>query len=148
TAEHVAGELQEDPQLEWSPAVIGLCKAVESEVIVRILRPLAASASREDLSADESDKDLGRVATFCADQARKPPELGAFAHFLQTAIHSQQRRETSALLCCFLKLMAEWTDSHWLLDPKGLYCKLTALRSFRNRAAHIDELGMDDYVSC
>src|SRR5262245_2373901 len=32
TAEHVAGELQEDPQLEWSPAVIGLCKAVEWEV--------------------------------------------------------------------------------------------------------------------
>jgi len=92
TAEHVAGQLQEDPHLEWSPAVIGLCKAVESEVVVRILRPLAASASREDLRADKSDKDLGRVATFCADQARKPPELGVFAHFLQTAIHSQQRR--------------------------------------------------------
>ena len=149
TAEHVAAELQEDPHLEWSPAVIGLCKAVESEVVVRILRPLAASASREDLTADESDKDLGRVATFCADQARKPPELGVFGRFLQTAIHSQERPETSALLGCFLKLVAEWTGSHWLLDPKGLHFKLDDLIThFRNRAAHIDELEMDDYVSC
>ena len=148
TAEHVAGELQEDPHLEWSPAVIGLCKAVETEVVVRILRPLAASASREDLRADESDKDLKRVATFCADQARTPPELGAFAYFLQTAIHSQNRCKTSALLRCFQKLMAEWRGSHWLLDPKGLYCKLIDLTKFRNRAAHIDELGMGDYDSC
>jgi len=105
---------------------------------------LAASASREDLRADKSDNKLVRVATFCADQAGKPPTLGAFAHFLQTAIHSQQRRKTSALLGCFLKLVAEWTGSHWLLDPKGLYCKLNALTPFRNRAAHIDELGMAD----
>ena len=41
TAEHVAGQLQSEPQLEWSPAVIGLCKAVESEVVSRILIPLA-----------------------------------------------------------------------------------------------------------
>lgn len=149
TAEHVAAELQEDPHLEWSPAVIGLCKAVEWEVVVRILRPLAASASREDLRADKSDKDLGRVAKFCADQAQKPPELGAFGRFLQTATHSQERRETSALLGCFLKLVAEWTGSHWLLDPKGLHFKLhNLIAHFRNRAAHIDELGMVDYVSC
>jgi len=45
--------------------------------------------------------------------------------------------------------VAEWTGSHWLLDPKGLHFKLDDLIThFRNRAAHIDELGMDDYVSC
>src|SRR5260370_21823399 len=33
TAEHVAGQLQADPQLEWSPAVISLCKAVEVHVL-------------------------------------------------------------------------------------------------------------------
>ena len=42
TADHVARQLQAEPQLEWSPAVIGLCKAVEVEVGCRILRPLAA----------------------------------------------------------------------------------------------------------
>jgi len=121
TAEHVAGQLEADPQLEWSPAVIGLCKAVEAEVVCRILQPLSARAAREDLSADKNDKDLGRVATFCADPSRKPPELGTFAYFLQTVINSQQRRETSPLIGSFLKLTAEWTGSHWLLDPNGLH---------------------------
>ena len=74
---------------------------------------------------------------------------GAFAHFLQTVIHSKQRRETSILLGSFLKLIANWRDSHWLLEPKGLHNALTLLTTdFRNRAAHIDELGKQDYVSC
>ena len=48
TAEHVAGQLESNAQLEWSPAVIGLCKAVEAEVVDRILRPLATMAGSED----------------------------------------------------------------------------------------------------
>lgn len=149
TAEHVAAQLQADPQLEWSPAVIGLCKAVEAEVVCRILRPLATRSSQEDLATDRNDKDIGRVAAFCADPSRKPPELGAFAHFLQTAVHSQTRREKSALLGSFLRLTADWTGSHWLLNPEGLYRSLVLLTtSFRNRAAHIDQLGKQDYLSC
>ena len=87
TAEHIAGQLQAVPQLEWSPAVIGLCKAVESEVVSRILMPLADKANGADVSAEKKDKDIGRVAAFCVDSTRKPPELGTFAHFLQTVIH-------------------------------------------------------------
>ena len=145
----MAEQLQADPQLEWSPAVIGLCKAVEAEVICRIVRPLADLTSHEDLSSDKNDKDLGRVAAFCANPTRQPPELGALAHFLQTVIHSRQRRETSILLRTFLRLSANWQDSYWLLEPKGFYNALTLLtKDFRNRAAHIDELGKQDYVSC
>jgi hypothetical protein len=149
TAEHVAQQLQAEPQLEWSPAVIGLCKAVESEVVWRILQPLAARASRENLNTDKEDKDLRRVATFCSDPSRTPPELGTFAYFLQTVIHSQKRRETSIVIGSFLQLAAEWADSHWLLDPKGFHRELGLLtRDFRNRAAHIDELGREDYLNC
>lgn len=149
TAEHVAGKLEGDPQLEWSPAVIGLCKSVEAEIFGRMVRPLSSLALTMDLSADKVDKDLGRLATFCADPKRKPPELGAFAHFLQTVIHSQQRRQSSALITCFLKLAGEWTGSNWVLDPKGLHYALTSLASnFRNRAAHIDELGKAEYLAC
>ncbi len=86
---------------------------------------------------------------FCADQSGKPPELGAFAYFLQTVIHSQQRRETSPLISCFMKLLAQWTGSQWLLDPNGLHRALVSLTmNFRNRAAHIDELGKTDYAAC
>jgi hypothetical protein len=149
TAEHVAGHLEEKPQLEWSPAVIGLCKAFEAEIVGRVLRPLAAEASRLDLTTDRNDKDLGRVAAFCAHPAGKPPELGVFSHFLQTAIHSKQRRETSVLLGCFLKMAADWSGSHWLLEPGGLHGTLGILsKTFRNRAAHIDQLSRQDYLDC
>jgi hypothetical protein len=149
TAEHVATQLQEEPQLEWSPAVIGLCKAVEAEVVARIVRPLASNTEHEDLNVDKADKDFGRIAAFCADPTKKPPELGVIAHFLQTAIHSQGRRGISPLLGAFLKLASEWTGSQWLLDPNGFHAALTSLTTdFRNRAAHIDELGKKDYDSC
>ena len=149
TAEHVASQLAAEPQLEWSPAVIGLCKAFEAEVVYRVLSPLASRVTGENLNADKSDKDLGRVATFCAEPNRKPPELGVFAHFLQTAIHSQSRRQNSPLLTCFMRLAAEWVGSDWLLSSEGLYKALSALtKDFRNRAAHIDELSKQDYVAC
>lgn len=149
TAEHVATQLESSAQLEWSPAVIGLCKAVEAEVVSRFLRPLAAAAADQDLSGDKSDKDIGRVATFCAEPERKPPELGVFSHFLQTVIHSQQRRQTSRLINCFLRLAGQWTGSTWLLSADGLCRSLTLLTtSYRNRAAHIDELSSADYQGC
>jgi hypothetical protein len=147
TAEYVAGHLQDDPQLEWSPAVIGLCKAVEVELVSRILQPLAAQLSAEDLTADTRDKDLQRIAAFCVDTTRKPPELGAFAHFLQVAMHSKQRRDSSVLLRNFLRLSTNWAGSHWLLD--GLHAALISLtKDFRNPAAHIDELAKRDYLAC
>lgn len=149
TAEHVAGMLQSEAHLEWSPPIIGLCKAVEAEIVFRILRPLSIRSSGEKLTIDISDKDIGRVASFCANNTRKPPEIGAFAHFLQTTIHSQLRRKSSPLIRCFLTLLKEWTGSQWLLDPNGLHRALVSLTTeFRNRAAHIDELSKRDYDSC
>jgi hypothetical protein len=149
TAEHVATQLEGSAQLEWSPAVIGLCKAVEAEVVARVLRPLAGAVGEQDLVGDKSDKDIGRVAAFCAEPQRKPPELGVFSHFLQTVIHSQQRRQTSLLIGCFLRLASQWTGSAWLLNPDGLYRSLSLLTTtYRNRAAHIDELSRSDYEGC
>ena len=149
TAEHVAGQLESNAQLEWSPAVIGLCKAVELEVVDRILMPLAALSTDKDLSNDKKDKDIGRIEAFCANTNMKPPELGAFSHFLQTVIHSKKRRETSCLIGYFLRLASEWTGSNWVLDIEGLNRLLKHLTTtYRNRAAHIDELSKDDYVNC
>jgi len=149
TAEHVASQLDAAPQLEWSPAVIGLCKAVEVEIVSRILRPLAAASADVDLMPDSEDKDIGRVASYCQDPTKKPPELGSFAHFLQTVVHSEQRRTTSPLICTFLDRSSKWTGSQWVLLPTGLLGALQVLTvSFRNRAAHIDELGRDDYFAC
>lgn len=149
TAEFVAGNLDASPQLEWSPAVIGLCKALEAELVNRVIKPLTRLAIHVDLTADKADKDFSRIAAYCSGSAQKPPELGSFAHFLQTVIHSKQRRETSTLARIFLKMMADWPGSLWLLNPDGLHRSLTNLTvRFRNPAAHIEELGRQDYIAC
>ena len=149
TAEHVARQLESEPQLEWSPAVIGLCKAVESELVTRIVGPLASRAVGVDLEADRNDGDIGRVTAFCMDKGKKAPELGVFAHFLQTVIHSRRRRETSATIRTFLRLAGDWSGANWILDPAGLHQSIVTLTTtFRNRAAHTDELGSDDYCRC
>jgi hypothetical protein len=148
TAEFVAQKLDSFPQLEWSPAAIGLCKSLEVEVVHRIIHPLAVSTSESDLTTDKVDKDLGRVATYCADTARKPPELGVFAHFLRTAIHSQERRLESLLLRSFFKLATNWTGANWVLNPTGFLEALGAVITVRNRAAHTEELSREDYLRC
>ena len=149
TAEFLATRLGAEPDLEWSPATIGVCKAFEIEVINRVIRPLAERSRSADLSEDKKDKDLGRVAAFCADPTRKPPELGAVAHFLLTAVHSERRRETSAILRTFFLLARDWSGSQWVLDPGGLPGVISAVTAqYRNRAAHIDELGENDYRAC
>lgn len=149
TAEHVAGQLQSAPQLEWSPAVIGLCKSVELEIVTRILIPLADTSSGADLSADKTDKDIGHIAKFCSGNTQKPPSLGVFVHFLQTVIHSKHRRNTSVVIRNFLRLARVWSDPEWILDPNSFHRALiTLINQFRNRAAHIDELGRDDYLFC
>lgn len=149
TAEHVAKSLQAAPHLEWSPPIIGLCKAIELEILNRILKPLSKKAHGMDLGPDKEDKDIKRVAAFCIDPTCKPPELGVFAHFLQTVIHSRKRRGKSSLINIFLRIASDWVGSPWILDPDGLYCSLLVLiTKFRNRAAHTDELEKEDYLSC
>ena len=107
TAEYVAGHLESKANLEWSPPIIGLCKAVEIEMLYRVIIPLKDVTIGKSLDEDRTDKDMARVAAFCSSQQQKPPELGTIAHFLQTVIHSKQRRKTSTLIGCFLKLAAE-----------------------------------------
>ena len=149
TAEHVASGLKSEPELEWSPAVIGLCKAVELETVGRILIPLAESTRDVNLSMDKNDKDLKRIANFCIRKTGPAPELGAFSHFLQTVIHSRRRRQTSAIVQNVFRLASDWTGSNWIFDPASFHHSLITLATkFRNRAAHLDELGERDYFGC
>ena len=117
--------------------------------MAHLLQPLAKASQSGDLSADRADKDIGRVAIFCAEPTRKPPELGTIAHFLQTVAHSESRRATSVLIRTFLGMLSGWTDAAWVLSPSGLHRGLARLASeFRNPAAHTDELSEGDYRAC
>ena len=119
TAEYVASQLAHTTDLDWSAAVIGVCKAVEIEVIHRILEPLAGATGGGDLASDIADKDIGRIAKYCAGRNSKPPELGAVRHFLQTAAHSQERQASSPVLKAFRAVMRRWPHGDWILARDG-----------------------------
>lgn len=149
TAEHLSNTLLLDSDLDWSPATIGLCKAVEAELIERIVFPLRSILQGMDLTVDTKDKDIGRVAKFFTDPTAKPPEMGSFAHFLQTSLNSELRRATSPVVGGLYRLFSSLPNSEWLSNVKGLYESLIRLtRDYRNRAAHIDTLTRQDYVDC
>lgn len=149
TSEHVSKQLTSQPELEWSPAVIGLCKSVELEAVRLLLQPLAEQLAGADLAADRTDKDYGRIVAFCSDPTRRPPELGTITHFLRTLANSKQRRQQSVFLQGFLKMASNWSGSHWVLDESGLASFLHLLTvEYRNPAAHTTELGRAEYAKC
>jgi hypothetical protein len=149
TATYVAEVLANRTGLDWSAAVIGPCKAVEIELVARLIEPLRAACAAVDLTPDVADNDLGRVARYCAGKTDTPPELGAISHFLRTAAHSKTRRETSPLLGALRGLMRQWPASDWLLQPDGAIERLSTLgRDFRNPAAHTNELDRTDWDRC
>lgn len=149
TAEYVAKQIRPRAEIEWSPPIIGLCKAFEAEVVDRVILPLANRTSRLDLTVDKKDRDIGRVASFCADQRRPSPELGTIAHFLQTVANSRQRRSRSNTILAFLDLASNWQGSRWILEPRGLHDSTRKLTTkYRNKAAHLHEMSESDYDGC
>jgi hypothetical protein len=149
TSHAVKGALQSATGLDWSAAVIGLCKAVEVEVMRAVVEPLRAAVAGIDIDADVQDKDLGRVARYCAGLA-PPPELGSLIHFIGTAAHSKRRAAASALIKSLHQLAAQWPDGgEWILDTDGFLASATRLtQEFRNPAAHTELLDVDHFYAC
>lgn len=149
TSEFVASHLTNTTDLDWSAAIVGICKAFEVELVERLIEPLVLECRNADLDDDLRDKDLGRVARFCAGRTDKPPELGAIRHFLQTARHSRSRQDTSPLLHALRQILRQKPDSAWLLDPNGALVALEQVTvQHRNRATHTDELEKSDFDAC
>jgi hypothetical protein len=75
TAHAVTAALRSATGLDWSVAIIGLCKALEIEAVHRIAEPLRVAASGRDLTVDAKDPAFRRVARYCEGGANAP-ELG------------------------------------------------------------------------
>lgn len=147
TAEHVASHLLHTTGLDWSAAVIGLCKAVEIEMVRGLVEPLKEKCRGVDLSVDLQDADMKRLASYCSGRSDTPPELGAVRHFLVTAANSKSRQATSPLLMTLRDLMRDWPHSSWLLGvAPRLIDDLT--KQFRNPASHTATLEAGDYDGC
>jgi hypothetical protein len=148
TSEAVSKTLTAEPGLDWSPAVIGLCKAVECEVQARLLAPLRSLVSGKKLADELKNRNLRRVALFCSEPSAHPPELGPVRYFL-TEVASQGASAASELLTAFRRLILDWPGSDWLFAADGLPASLETLSiRFRNPAAHGDELGPGAYSDC
>ncbi|MBC6992239.1 hypothetical protein [Hymenobacter sp. BT491] len=151
TAECVANTLDKEENLDWSPAVIGLCKAFELEMTEHFINPLKKFyKGNEIVDSDLKDKDYGRIAAYCAGKAINPPELGVINHFIKTVINSKDRIEKSLFLRHGLKdFLSKRPNSTWVTDKSGFSTAVDTLtKRFRNKAAHTDELTSDDYYSC
>jgi hypothetical protein len=149
SAEALAAFLATQPHHDWSGPVISYCKAFELETVNRVVKPLCRELDHDNIpDSDLKDKDIGRVAAYCARDSATAPELGVVGHFLQTAVHTKRRAETSPTLRTFRDLVARWSGS-WLLDENGAIKAISELtKRFRNPAAHTGELRDDDYRVC
>lgn len=147
TALEVGEYLSGRPMLDWSPAVIGLCKAVELEIVQRLFEPLRRVAVKYDLTADTTDPQLGRIAKSLM-AGNKPPELGSIVFFLRTATFSKTRSETP-LMRALKEVISNFPHAEWLLPPgPGLELLDKLITDYRNKAAHTDELSAGDFVAC
>lgn len=148
SSEYISSQLEEDYLLDWSPVIIGLCKAFENELVTKIIRPFKEYCASVDLSNDLKDKDLNRVARYITMSNAKDLEIGTFGYFLQTALNSKSRRQTSNLIISFYDYMSQYPYSNWILDKDGLLYSINLITTnFRNKAAHIEELCKKDFIS-
>jgi hypothetical protein len=148
TAEAVTNSLRSATGLDWSAAVIGLCKAVEIEAVRRLMEPLREVTKDLDLSLDLADKDLSRLARYCVGKA-PAPELGSLAYTLTVAAKSRRRASSSPLLNALLRLTQAWAGGEWILAPDGLSAAASTLsKQYRNPAAHTAVLNEDDFQEC
>lgn len=148
TAECVAENLLGHTELDWSAALIGLCKAFEVELVQRLIEPLRISCDGQDINADINDSDLRRIARYCAGNA-PPPELGSVRHFLEAATRLPDRVRRSPLLANLRSIVKKWPHADWLFQLEGGLTAIGTLTSrYRNRAAHNEVLTRDDYLGC
>lgn len=149
TSEAVASGLSfRATELDWSAAIIGLCKALEVESIRLIAEPLRNATEQFDLSEDLRDRHLRRVARFCAGRS-KPPELGSLAHFLAEASAPHRNRSSSILVSSLRTLSLNWPQSDWLFSQDGFITSTRELtQKYRNPAAHTELLTIEEYKSC
>jgi hypothetical protein len=148
TAHAVTATLRKATGLDWSVAIIGLCKAVEVEAVHRIAEPLRLVASGQDMSVEVKDPDFARVARYCQGKANAP-ELGSLAHFLRTAANSKSRAETSVLVAALRTATKAWPSADWLFTKGGFTDAIEQLtRKYRNPAAHTALLDEEDFIRC
>lgn len=144
TAHVVAGALDSRPHLDWSAAVLCVCKALELEAVTRLLPAQLVEATR--LRMDVADRRFAPVARFLARQG-PAPSLGQLARFIEDALSPSNAMHPTVDI--YLRRVRKMASPGWLLSATGgtAVMKLVA-STFRNPAAHSAELDEEDYEAC
>lgn len=147
SGEFLATHLREATELDWSGAVVEICKAFEYEMVRRLMDPLKVAIAEHGRMADAAkESDVFRsVAEYCGGKRAHEPELGVMEYFINRAAHSKDLAKTSVLIKEFRELVRQWPQSAWLLKTSGAADALKELAGFRNRASHTGRSGRSDY---
>ncbi len=133
--------------LDSSPASIQFSKCVEIEIEQKLLLPFRELFLRDfintDFSSDTSDNTLSKMIKFLINPKSKAPELGSFAFFLSTVIHSKARAATSPTITAYRRHVSSFVDSEFLIS-KEFYNMLNLISTkYRNGSAHTKALPFD-----
>jgi len=140
---------EESSLIDWSPLIIGLCKAFENQLLNQLIIPYKKYIEDHDLSSDFADKDVSRFAKYLKSSDKAPPEMGSFSYFLKTATHSKERSQSSPTIKSFLTFIRKKHDCEWLISENGLQMHIdTLVTQFRNKSAHVGQMSRDEYLKC
>jgi hypothetical protein len=150
TSKSVAEHLS-NLDLDWSAAIICLCKAFEYELVARLIEPLRLHLhGREDeLARDSQDPELARLVSYLGQRERsRSPEMGWIATFLVTTAMSQRRAVSSWLIQTFREMLIRMPGHLWLTSGEASAAIAHVTRTYRNPAAHTQALNRDDFLAC
>ncbi len=131
-------------ELDWSAAVIPLCKAVEVEAGRLVYEPLRAAVVDQVLAGDRAR--FKTMVRFCQDNG--PLSLGAMSYFM-SSVAAAPRSVNSPLVVAIRLLASRWPRSDWLFSANGFTARVRILTNqYRNPAAHTDLLSKSEYRAC
>lgn len=140
-----------DVDVDWSVAVIGLCKALELELVLRLIDPLRGVVETRNLTVEREgpDPELSFLARYLLrPQLDHAPELGWIARFMTTVIRSERRAASSPLIQGFRARLLRMPGSLWLTSPEAAAAVSEIAQTFRNPAAHTQEMSRVDFDRC
>ena len=143
-----------NPNLDFSPVVIEYCKALECELYTKLFKKirmhlrLYSNKSLEDiLKEEEKNKKLKSVCLFF--KGDKELTLGEIT-FILTFINSKSERSKSILLRVMKDFIETKTQNpNLFLSKDGFISRIKEIVDYyRNPAAHVKILNLDDALLC
>jgi len=149
TANLLYEKLPKREYIEWSPAILCLCKSVENELINKIISPLKKIASETINENPSEDKRTIKIEKYIYGKSNIPPELGAISFLFELLSNSEKWKQNNPIFNLIKSYCQKRPFSDWIYSKNGAAKSLNELcQKYRNIAAHISDLKIEDYEKC